>query len=140
MASRRGVDLWDVLVRVSAAIALVLFSYNPTGWSWLRWAAGWPESQRPWIALIGVLLLILWVIYVRATLRAMGALGIALAAALVGAVVWVLADAGLLALDAGDAAQWTALVGLGVVLGIGLSWSHVRRALSGQVDVDDVDA
>jgi len=25
------------------------------------------------------------------------------------------------------------------VLGIGLSWSHVRRALAGQHDVDDVE-
>jgi hypothetical protein len=42
------------------------------------------------------------------------------AAAFVGAVVWVLAA-------------------LGVVLGVGLSWSHLRRALSGQADVDGVD-
>jgi hypothetical protein len=25
-------------------------------------------------------------------------------------------------------------------LGVGLSWSHVRRALSGQADMDDVDS
>jgi hypothetical protein len=30
-------------------------------------------------------------------------------------------------------------VALSVVLGVGLSWSFVRRAISGQVDVDDTD-
>jgi hypothetical protein len=34
---------------------------------------------------------------------------------------------------------WLALFALSFVLGIGLSWSHVRRALSGQADMDDVD-
>ncbi len=34
---------------------------------------------------------------------------------------------------------WIGLVALATVLGIGLSWSHVRRYLSGQSDVDDVE-
>jgi hypothetical protein len=139
VAARSAFDLGDLLLRVGAALALVFATYNPTGWSYARWALDRPSGQLPWIALAGVTLLILWVIYVRATYRAMGALGIALAAAFFASAVWVLADMGVLALDAGDAAQWTALTGLGLVLGIGLSWSHVRRALSGQVDVDDVE-
>jgi hypothetical protein len=31
------------------------------------------------------------------------------------------------------------ILALSLILGIGLSWSFVRRALSGQVDVDEVD-
>ena len=31
------------------------------------------------------------------------------------------------------------LIALSLVLGIGRSWSHVRRRLSGQSDMDDVD-
>ncbi|MEL7013836.1 MAG: adenylosuccinate synthetase, partial [Pseudomonadota bacterium] len=34
---------------------------------------------------------------------------------------------------------WLGLFALSLVLGIGLSWSHVRRYLSGQSDVDDID-
>ena len=34
---------------------------------------------------------------------------------------------------------WLGLIALSLVLGIGLSWSHVRRRLSGQADMDDVD-
>ena len=55
-------------------------------------------------------------------------------------LLWVLYDLGLLSLENSEA---ECLVGdpmaLSAVLGIGLSWSHVRRHLSGQSDVDDLD-
>jgi hypothetical protein len=35
--------------------------------------------------------------------------------------------------------MWIGIFALSLVLGIGLSWSIVRRKLSGQADVDDVD-
>ena len=59
--------------------------------------------------------------------------------ALVGALLWVLYDMGLLDLQNSSLNTWLGLLALSVVLGIGLSWSHVRRALSGQADMDDVD-
>ncbi len=34
---------------------------------------------------------------------------------------------------------WLGILAMSIVLGIGLSWSFVRRALSGQYDVDDSD-
>ena len=34
---------------------------------------------------------------------------------------------------------WIGLTAMSLVLGVGLSWSHVRRRLSGQADMDDVD-
>jgi len=35
---------------------------------------------------------------------------------------------------------WVVLAAVGLVLGIGMSWSHVRRWLAGQAAVDRVDA
>ena len=35
---------------------------------------------------------------------------------------------------------WLGLLALSLILGVGLSWSHVRRALSGQADMGDVDS
>lgn len=139
MAARARFSAGDALARVGFAVALVLVTYNPTAWSYVRWALGHASEQAPYIALAGAVLLILWVIYLRSTFRALGVIGIALAGAFLAALLWVLSDMGLLALDSGDAAQWAALISVGVVLGIGLSWSHIRRALSGQADVDDVD-
>jgi hypothetical protein len=35
--------------------------------------------------------------------------------------------------------QWLSILLASLVLGIGLSWSILRRRISGQVDIDDVD-
>jgi len=60
-------------------------------------------------------------------------LNIALAVAIVTLVVVLIMSSG-----GATWAFWTLTV-LAFVLGIGLSWSHVRRRLSGQADMDDVD-
>ena len=59
--------------------------------------------------------------------------------AIVAALLWVLYDYGVLTLDDQTLNVWLGLLALSTVLGIGLSWSHVRRKLSGQADMDDVD-
>lgn len=45
----------------------------------------------------------------------------------------------LLALDNTDRNVWLGIFALSVVLGVGLSWRFVRRALTGQFDVDDTE-
>ena len=89
--------------------------------------------------LLGLLLFIGYVIYLRATLRSIGGLGMLLVLALVGSSLWVLYDLGILRLDNRSFNLWLGLVALSFVLGIGLSWSIFRRAVSGQADVDDVE-
>ena len=59
--------------------------------------------------------------------------------AVVGALLWVLYDFGLLSLENYDVNVWLGILALSIVLGVGLSWSHVRRVLSGQSDMVDVD-
>ena len=59
--------------------------------------------------------------------------------ALLGSIVWVLVDYGYLNAQNPGLMQWIILCGIGIVLGVGLSWSHIRRWLTGQRDVDDVD-
>jgi Na+/melibiose symporter-like transporter len=141
MAARttRSFSVLGLLVRVVFSIALVLVTYNPTQYSYVDWALNHAEGSLPLVVLAGVVLLILYAIYIRSTVRAMGTLGIILAAAFLAALLWVLVDAGVLSLSGDDALQWVILLGIGIILGIGLSWSHVRRILSGQVDVDDVE-
>ena len=56
-----------------------------------------------------------------------------------GAMVWVLVEQSLLDLTQPNVTSWIALVVLALVLGIGMSWSLVRRRLTGQIDVDSVD-
>ena len=100
------------------------------------------QGERPvsLLVLAGLLLLIGKIIYLRATLRSIGGFGMLLVLALVGALLWVLYDFGVLSLDNTGMNVWLDLLALSLVLGVGLSWSHVRRALLGQADMDDVDS
>ena len=51
----------------------------------------------------------------------------------------MLYDLGIVDLNNPGFNTWIGLLALSIVLGVGLSWSHVRRHLSGQADMDDVD-
>ena len=129
----------DLAVRVLFSIALVFLTYNPTSFSYVHWLLNYGDGELPLVALAGITLLICFVIYVRATLRSIGIFGVILAGAFIAALIWVLVDFGILMVDSSSALQWIILAAIAVVLGIGLSWSHVRRLLSGQSDVDDID-
>lgn len=121
------------------ALALVMGTYNPTDYSYISWIAAQGTEFSPAIALVGIALLIGWVIFLRATLRSLGLVGIGLGAALFGCVIWLFIDIGWLSLEQTGALTWIALVLASLILATGISWSHVRRRLTGQLDVDDRD-
>ncbi len=128
-----------ILLRWLFAFILVSATYNPTQWNFVRWASENYATQTSITVFLGLILLICYVIFVRATLRSIGVFGILLVAALVGALIWVLFDMGWLSLENSAINMWLGIFALSAVLGIGLSWSIVRRRLSGQLDVDDHD-
>lgn len=121
------------------AFALLALTYNPTPWNYVSWSLANYELRLSLVVLLGLLLLIGYIVYLRATVRSIGGFGMFLVLAVVAALLWVLSDFGLLSLDRADVNLWLGILALSVVLGIGLSWSHVRRTLAGQQDVDDID-
>lgn len=127
------------LLRWMFAFALIAATFNPTEWNYVRWAGSHFSDELPVTVLLGLILFVGYVIYLRATIRSIGLFGMALVFAVFAALVWVLYDRGLLSLDNSDLNVWMAILALSLILGLGLSWSFVRRALSGQYDVDDVD-
>ncbi|MBT8454673.1 MAG: hypothetical protein HKO95_00170 [Rhodobacteraceae bacterium] len=127
------------LLRWLIAFVLLSVTFNPTQWNFVRWARDSFDGQMPLVVLAGLILLTGYVIYLRATLRSIGAFGMLLVAAIFGALIWVLIDFGIMRLDNPNVTVWLGLLALSLVLGIGLSWSIVRRKLTGQTDVDDVD-
>jgi hypothetical protein len=127
------------LLRWICAFVLLAATFNPTEYNYVDWVRTFGGQNMSLAALFGLLLLIGYIIYLRATLRSIGGFGMILVLALVGACLWVLYDFGILRLDNPSMNLWLGLLALSFVLGIGLSWSHVRRALSGQSDMDDVD-
>jgi hypothetical protein len=88
---------------------------------------------------VGVVLLIGWVIFIRATMRSIGLLGILLILALFGTLLWLIVDIGWLSLENTRVLTWVVEIILAMILATGMSWSHIRRRLTGQLDVDDVD-
>ena len=74
-----------------------------------------------------------------ATIRSIGAIGVVLISAILGAGLWVLIDYGILSLTSSGLNTWLALLGLSIILGIGLSWSIIRQRLSGQSSVDEIE-
>lgn len=130
-------------LRLLFAIALVFITYNPSGLSFYHWASDIittdASSLTPPFALLCVVLLIGWTIYLRATFRSLGGFGLILAFGFFAIIIWWLVDLGLLGLESSSIMAWIFLFLLSTVLAVGLSWSHIRRRLSGQADMDDVD-
>jgi len=128
-------------LRFLAALLLVLLTYNPSGYSAFHWvtsAIGASAFGPLHLLLIGVLLAA-WAVFWIATWRALDTLGVVLASIVLGAIVWLLFDIGLLQTDSMSGVAWVALIFIAAVLTIGVSWSHVWRRVTGQVNVGDVD-
>jgi len=89
------------------------------------------------IVLAGLLLAVVYVVFVTAVLRGIGALGVLLVLAVVAAFVWVLVDFGWIGLDDPGAVTWIVIAALSVVLAMGMYWGILWRRLSGQLEVDD---
>lgn len=125
-----------VLVRLVGALGVVLLTYNPTGNSFYHWALRDLAHITAVKALAGALLLVGWVICIRAAFVSLGRLGVVLSALVLGTLVWVLTDYGLVDPDRPSLLSWIVLIAIGIILGIGLSWSLLRARVTGQVEVD----
>ena len=128
-----------ILIRWAIAFVLLALTFNPTEFNYVRWSAANLDTQLPLVVLFGLILSVGYIIYLRATFRSIGMFGMLLVLAVVGSLVWVLVDWGILTLDNPGLNVWIGIFALSLVLGVGLGWSHVRRAITGQHDIDDVD-
>lgn len=130
--------LSGVFIRFFVALVLVMSTYNPSGASFYHWVIHRGDTSIPLLVLTAIGLLIGWVVFFRATFRSLGVLGVVLASALFGCLVWLAVDFNVLVIDS-PVFIYIILVILAAVLAIGMSWSHIRRRISGQADMDDVD-
>ncbi len=137
--ARPAFNAANFLTRWVVALILVFATFNPTPYSYYRWVTGPDTGNLALQALAGVVLLICYVIFMRATWRSIGLIGLALAVAFFGTIVWVMIDLGLLDTERPTIMAYVILVILATILAIGISWSHIRRRMTGQADIDDVD-
>lgn len=127
------------LIRWAFTFLLLAATYNPTQWNFVRWAIGNYQNMLSVTVLVGLILAIGYIIFLRATLRSIGMFGMLLVLAVAGTLLWVLFDQGFINLTNPTINTWLGIIMMSLVLAIGLSWSIVRRKISGQADVDDMD-
>ena len=134
----RSFNARSFLIRWGVALVLVLGTFNPSKYSFYHWVGDVEAGSWPVKALAGIVLAILYVIFMRATWRSIGPFGLTLAVGFFGVVIWLLIDLGLLDPDQRTVMTYVVLIVLATVLAVGISWSHIRRRISGQADMDDV--
>jgi hypothetical protein len=141
----RGLSGAGLLMRVLGALVLVYATFNPTGRSYFHWAlapligVGAPTGGSTALKfLAGIVLLIGWVVVLQATRRSIGLTGAVLALALCGGLIWLLVEQHVVSPTGSAAIAHIAVIAIGLVLGVGMSWSLVSRRLTGQVDTDRV--
>ncbi len=132
--SVRGIGL-----RFLYAFALVCFTWNPSRFNYVEWALAQWQSLAPLVVFVGLVLIVAWIVFVRATARSLGALGIILSVALAASVLWILFYYKIVSTESRTLLGWIVLVLLSAILAAGMSWSLLRRGWSGQADVDDID-
>nr|WP_282189153.1 DUF6524 family protein [Azospirillum sp. SYSU D00513] len=124
-------------MRWALSCAAVLGSYNPYTFSYYRWVTevdGFASLKM----FVGLVLLVLHLVCLVASVRSLGLVGVGLMTALLGSGAWVLADNSLLNIEDPSVFGLTLLTLLSTVYGFGISWSHIRNRLSGQVDSNDI--
>ena len=137
MGQKLGID--GFLGRWVFALVLVLGTYNPTRFSYVTWVLDEETTFGAVVTIVGLLLLIGWIFCVKTTFDALGWLGVTLGAALFAAVIWLLVDIGWVSLESTGILTWFTLVVISLILATGMAWSHVKRRITGQINVDDVD-
>ena len=127
--------------RLIASLALVLISFNPSGHSYFHWISeaisGTGAHAVHYFA--GAILLAFWAIFIKSTIDSLGSMGTILSTAIIGTGIWVLIDWGMIDANSTSAITWLILIALSLLLAAGLSWAHLKRRLTGQVEVDDLD-
>ncbi len=130
------------MARALAALVLVLLTYNPEGVSFYHWAIapllGYAPStgSAPLKFLAGVGLFAGWAVFLNATRRSIGIGGSILVLAIAGGIVWLLVDTGMVSAKSARGITYVVEICTAILLAVGMSWSHVSRSLSGQMDTD----
>jgi hypothetical protein len=134
MATASGVSFSGALIRMAFAMVLVLATFNPSGHSVAHWMTAPPVAVTPAKAIAALILLTGWLMCLRTAFIALGKFGLLLGAALFAALVWLLVDRQFLTLT-GSGIVWVSEIIVGLLLGVGLSWSLVRAKVTGHVEV-----
>lgn len=144
MATTKDLTWGGIAVRFLAALLLVYLTFNPTGLSWFHWTIK-PMIESPTAALstlnplkvlAGISLAACWWFFLQASQRSLGVVGAIFILALFATFFWALSYWHIFTPGSSAAIAHLTLVSVALILGLGLSWSSVKRRITGQVDTD----
>jgi hypothetical protein len=146
MATTKDLTWGGIAVRFVAALLLVYLTFNPSGFSWVHWTIR-PMIDTPTAALgtlnplkvlSGIALAACWWFFLQASQRSLGVVGAFFILALVATFFWALSYWHIFTPGSSTAIAHLTLVTVALILGLGLSWSSVKRRITGQQDTDVV--
>ncbi len=136
MAQHNRFGVRQFVARFFFLQVLIWLTYNPFGHS----VVGWLQTE--WTPLSmgsGIILGILWLVLVALVYLGSGWRGLALIATVIGVLLWMARDVGLVRFDNRTTNILLGEGSLALLLACGLSWAHIRRRLTGQLSTDDID-
>jgi len=135
----KSMSLFGVGLRFTAAVLLVFGTYNPSGTSYVGWLDDFSGSAIPFKILVGLIFIVGWVVFLRATAHSIGTTGVVLAVAVFGVLLWLLIDWNVIATDSSTGITYAVLMIISLILTIGMTGSFLWRRLTGQYTVTDGD-
>lgn len=124
-----------LIARFIAALVVVFATYNPDGTSYYHWVQE-SAGSMPIKAFAGIVLLIAWIFLLKSAQSSLGMLGVVLAAAFFGTLLWVILSFAHVSAQGSRALTYLVGVAVAGVLSVGLIWSRFRQRVTGQVDVE----
>jgi hypothetical protein len=105
-----SISLGGIGLRFVFALALVLFTWNPTRYNYVAWALAQWRALGPLVAFSGLVLLMGWIFFLRTTAKSLGVLGIVLSTALAATVLWILFFYHIVSAESSTLISWIVLV------------------------------
>jgi hypothetical protein len=144
MTGDKDLGWGGIALRFVAALLLVYLTFNPTGYSWFHWTikpiidapSAALGTLNPLKVLGGIALAACWWFFVQTSQRSLGVMGAIFVLAGMATFFWALSFWHIFTPGSSSAIAHLTLITVAIILGLGMSWSSVKRRITGQQDTD----
>lgn len=130
--SKAPFHVGNFVIRFVLCLFIVFATYNPSGLSWWHWVKD-TEGMWPYKTFSGILVVIAYSVILMVSRKAFDLLGLLLVSGLAASAVWIVFDLELFSPYTDAVVTVIYEVAIATVMAMGLSYSHIRSQLSGQV-------
>jgi len=123
----------NFLMRYLLTLVLVFGAYNIREQSFYHLIDGTIDLPLSVIVFAGLILSILLFFCIRATVLAIGLVGMVVATTVIGVLIWVLTDYELMTISGEDYVIYIGQIVLATVVALGMSWGDIRGHLAARV-------